>query len=250
MKRLLKKLLDAFRVKTSDGSSKKNKEIKRNDILSQVLSEEQLESIEQGQDYITAKAGEECPVLNKYNCSYQRKLTAILTTQHEAFVELIQFMLNQTRVRQYQSVNIALSSFKQCLAIHLAIENTQVYKYIENYANALQDCTDDEKEIAKFKEHEEMASSLYLEMREITKVVRGFYKDFRNDEGAFDINDLNSKKFIDDLSNVIAPALIERVGKEHSELYPVYDLYCPEKVKHYFDEASKVMKPSLDKIPA
>ena len=143
--------------------------------------------------------------VKKTNLSYNTKLISMLESDHKQLFKIYSELIKLFKKdNNYRNVNRKLIDFKMALQIHLMVEDTQLYGYLEQRYS-------DNKMVLEFikdvqKEMTLIAETAVLFVRKYTDVR--MYND-------------NKDNFIKDLEN-IGKVLTKRVNMEESRLYSLY----------------------------
>ena len=143
--------------------------------------------------------------IKRTNLSYNIKLISMLESDHKQLFKIYSELFELfNKDKRYKNLNRKLVDFKMALEIHLMVEDTQLYGYLEQRYS-------DNKMVLEFIKDVQNEMSIIAETAVL--FIRK-YTDVR-------MYNENTSNFIRDLEN-IGKILIKRVDMEESRLYSLY----------------------------
>jgi len=143
--------------------------------------------------------------VRKTNLSYNGKLVSMLESDHKKLFELYGELIELYKQDDsFQSVHRKLIDFKMALEIHLMVEDTQLYGYLEQRYS-------DNKMVLEF------IKDVQNEMSLIAEAAILFVRKYTNVRMYRE----NKDNFLKDLEN-IGKILTTRIDMEESRLYTLY----------------------------
>lgn len=142
---------------------------------------------------------------------YNYKLIETLENEHKELLRVYRSLMQSTEERQYKLIPLQIKEFCMCLTEHLRHEDSELYIYLDYYhlkRNKL--------------EEQEVLKDFRSEMKEITIELESMLHQSPN----LPVTDKTLKGFLLEFK-AIGNILMNRIRREESVLYPLYENLSP-----------------------